>query len=230
MNDLLHIYVCIVSPLLLMFFMLSGGSKRLNLFLILGMTACLAASYANQYLINLTGYGQIQATYYVTPMCEEILKALPILFYVLAVRPVSKNIITASIAVGIGFATLENCYYIMIDGAQDFFFLFLRGFATGVMHGMCTAIIGFGLIFIFSHTDLAFTSTFGLLCLSITYHATYNLLVASKGITEKIGVYMPIATAAFLLTAFYKPYQRFCNRHRPRHFRKRWYCPKHLAK
>lgn len=219
MDDLLNIYVCITAPLLLMFFMLKNDSKKLNLFLILGMSACLAASYANSYLIELTGYSGIQATYYVTPICEETIKALPVLLYVIILKPESENIITASMAIGIGFATLENCYYIMMDGARDFMFLFLRGFATGIMHGMCTAIIGFGLNFVFRQKDLAFTGTFGLLCSAITYHATYNLLISSRSLMENIGICMPITTAIFALVAIYKPYNRFQinNRYHPQH-------------
>ena len=219
MDDLLNIYVCIIAPLLLMFFMLKNDSKKMNLFLILGMSACLAASYANMYLIELTGYSGIQGTYYVTPICEETLKALPVLLYVAIFKPKSENIITASMAVGIGFATLENCYYIMMDGARDFMFLLLRGFATGVMHGICTAIIGLGLVFIISQKGLAFTGTFGLLCSAITYHATYNLLISSRGLVENIGICMPIATAVTVLTVVYKPYKEFPigNRHHARY-------------
>jgi RsiW-degrading membrane proteinase PrsW (M82 family) len=230
MDDLLNIYVCITAPLLLMFFMLKNESKKLNLFLILGMSACLAASYANVYLIELTGYSGIQVTYYVTPICEETMKALPVLFYVLILKPKPENIITAAMAIGIGFATLENCYYIMMDGARDFLFLFLRGFATGVMHGMCTAIIGFGLIFVLKEKNLAFTGTFGLLCSAITYHAAYNLLISSRGPAENIGICLPVATALFALAVIYKPFRRFPagNRYRARHASgKRRYHAKH---
>jgi RsiW-degrading membrane proteinase PrsW (M82 family) len=219
MDDLLNIYICIIAPLLLMFFMLKNDSKKLNLFLILGMTACLTASYVNMYLVGLTGFSRIQSTYYITPICEETIKALPVLLYVLIIKPKSENVISASMAVGIGFATLENCYYIMLDGARDLVFLLMRGFATGIMHGMCTAVIGFGLAFVFNQKNLAFTGTFGLLCSAITYHATYNLLVSSRGIMENIGIYMPIATAAFALAVIYKPYNklRISRRHHARH-------------
>ena len=219
MDDLLNIYVCITAPLLLMFFMIKNDSKKLNLFLILGMSACLAASYVNVYLIELTGYSGIQVTYYVTPICEEMIKALPVLIYVAIFKPESENIITASMAIGIGFATLENCYYIMMDGARDFIFLLLRGFATGVMHGMCTAIIGFGLAYVLGQKIQAFTGIFGLLWAAITYHATYNLLISSRGLVENIGICLPVATALFALAIIYKPYNRLntSRRYQARH-------------
>lgn len=206
MEDLLNIYVCIIAPLLLMFFLLKDKNKTLNLFLIIGMSVCLAAGYVNDSIIGLTGYTHIQSTYYVTPICEEILKALPVLLYVYIFKPKSEMIISSALSVGIGFATLENVYYITVYGADNFIFLLMRGFATGVMHGLCTAIIGFGSAYIYRQKGLAFTGTFGLLCGSITYHATYNLLISSQGSAENIGIFLPITTASVCLILLYRPF------------------------
>ena len=205
MGELLNIYVCIIAPLLLMFFLLKDENKILNLFLIIGMSVCLAAGYVNDYIIGLTGYTHIQSTYYVTPICEEILKALPILLYVYIFKPKSEMIISSALSVGIGFATLENVYYITVYGAENFIFLLMRGFATGIMHGLCTTIIGFGSAFIYRKKGLALTGTFGLLCGSITYHATYNLLISSQGLAENIGIFLPITTAAVYLMLLHQP-------------------------
>lgn len=205
MEELLNIYVCIIAPLLLMFFLLKNENKMLNLFLIIGMSVCLTAGYVNDYMIGLTGYTHIQSTYYITPICEEVLKALPILLYVYVFKPKSEMIISSALSVGIGFATLENVYYITVYGAEDFIFLLMRGFATGIMHGLCTAMIGFGSAFIYRKKGLALTGTFGLLCGSITYHATYNLLISSPGLAEMIGIFLPITTAAVCFILLHHP-------------------------
>lgn len=195
MEDLLNIYICIIAPLLLTLFLLKGSNRIHNLFLIIGMTACLTAGYINVSVIGHSGYTPIQFTYYIAPIYEEVLKALPILIFLLLKKPDSKLIISSALSVGVGFATLENIYYIMSYGAKDFMFLLLRGFSTGIMHSLCTAIIGFGFSFIYRHKGMAFSGTFGLLCGTITYHATYNLLVSSSDPAASIGVFMPITTA-----------------------------------
>lgn len=213
MGMLLNTYVCIIGPLLLMLFLSKGKSRILNLFLIIGMSACVVAGTLNNMVISFTGYSHIQSTYYVTPICEEILKALPVLVYVYLFKPESELIVTSALSVGIGFATLENIYYITLYGSGDFMYLLMRGFATGIMHGLCTAIIGYGSAFIFRRKGLALTGTIGLLCGSITYHATYNLLIASTGPAASIGILLPVTTAAACYLLLYWPaFKRIVNR------------------
>lgn len=207
MESLLNIYICLIAPLLLMLVILKGQNRILNLFLIIGMTACLLSAYANSKIIVLSEYNLTQATYYISPILEEVIKAFPIFVYIIFFKTKSESIITAALATGIGFATLENCYYIMVYGASNSFFLLMRGFATGVMHGICTAIIGFGFAYIYNKKILAVTGAFGLLCCSITYHATYNLLISSSGITFIIGIFLPIVTAMVIVILIYKPYR-----------------------
>ena len=44
----------------------------------------------------------------------------------------------------------------------------------------------------------------GLLCLAMTFHGLYNLLVSEPGITSYIGYILPMLTAGFL----YIPYRK----------------------
>ncbi len=190
-----NIFVCLVAPLTLMFFLLSGEARRLNLFLIVGMTVCLVAGNVNLALAAWFNYSLADASVLLAPVCEEFFKLLPLLFYTFFFRLSSNQIFAAAIAVGIGFATLENCCYIIQYGSQDLWFILIRGFAAGFMHGICTALMGLGLNEVRTQKKLAYTGTFALLCLAATYHASYNLLVQATDYKQYFGVFLPIVTA-----------------------------------
>ena len=69
----------------------------------------------------------------------------------------------------------------------------IRGFASGLMHGICTSFVGYGISFIKSRRKLFVCGTFALLTLSITYHSLFNTLVQSE--TYKyLGFFLPIST------------------------------------
>jgi hypothetical protein len=70
--------------------------------------------------------------------------------------------------------------------------------SVGVMH--IVSIYALSLWFILSIRLKAFTfpNVVGALSLSMTFHATYNLLVSKPGVTSIIGYMMPILTAILL--------------------------------
>lgn len=205
MQTLLNIYICIIAPLLLTILIGKGEHRIYSIFLVIGMSACVAAGYLHEYMERLTDYTPVQFTYYISPIYEELLKSASILVFVLIFKPERKIIISSAVTVGIGFATLENVYYIMQFGAGNLMFLLIRGFSTAVMHSLCTATVGYGLAFVFKQNKMAFTGTFGLLCGVITFHATYNLLVTTKGFVQTIGISLPVATLmAYLIIIYFQ--------------------------
>lgn len=189
-----NIFVCIAAPMLLTLFILKGEERRFNLFFIIGMAVALLAGFINPALSDLTRYGSFETAIYLAPISEEILKALPILTYVILYKPDKNNIIVAALAVGIGFATLENGTYITAYGNADLMFALLRGFASGIMHAVNTAIVGFGMCYAFDKKlDVLFT--FGLLGAVITYHSIFNMLVTASTDIRHVGWFMPMLTA-----------------------------------
>ena len=131
-------------------------------------------------------------TVVVTPMTEEILKALPILYYALFISDKKEKLFTASMATGIGFAVLENAYYLL--NYPDFTMLsaVIRAFGAGLMHGMCTLLVGVGISFVKKKSKLFAVGTFGLLSTAIVYHGIYNILIQSD--YSIVGALLPIAT------------------------------------
>lgn len=128
----------------------------------------------------------------ITPVCEEILKFLPFLLWLLIFEPQQEEILSAAMFIAIGFATFENICYLAENGAQNFYFLFLRGIAAGAMH-LCGGIAaGYGIGFVFQRLWLRVIGTIGILGFCIVFHGIYNLLVTAGGTWQRCGYLFPV--------------------------------------
>ena len=161
-------------------------------FMLVGIFVSVFASEVNALLANSLNMSMYDITVVVTPMTEEILKALPILYYALFMSDKKEKLFTASMATGIGFAVLENAYYLL--NYPDFTMLsaVIRAFGAGLMHGMCTLLVGVGISFVKKRSKLFSVGTFGLLSTAIVYHGIYNILIQSE--YSIVGALLPIAT------------------------------------
>ncbi|MDL2238294.1 PrsW family intramembrane metalloprotease [Christensenellaceae bacterium OttesenSCG-928-K19] len=206
-----NIFMCIAAPLVIAMFLLRGDARRFVVFFTIGLAACLLAAYINNFIVNAAAgleyfsMSAAQTTVRLTPICEEVMKALPIYFYVAVFATKRSDIVSVALAVGLGFATLENCGYIAQYGAEDVLFTLIRGFSAGVMHATCAALLGYGLAFVHGRKHFAFAGSFAFLCMAITYHAIYNLLVSADSGVRIAGYILPVATAAVLLLILRRP-------------------------
>jgi RsiW-degrading membrane proteinase PrsW (M82 family) len=146
----------------------------------------------NGMLRSLLPMSTFEITIIVTPITEEILKAVPILVYALLISAKKELLFTASMAVGIGFAVLENAFYLLNDASFNMIDALIRAFGAGLMHGMCTLLVGVGISFAKKRSKIFVVGTFALLSTAITYHGIYNMLVQSD--FEVIGFLLPMAT------------------------------------
>ena len=215
MNYIENIYICIAAPILVAILAMSGGGtagrnkvlaavrsnrRRVLVFLLIGMTICLLSSYISTFLAIILDADKQEATWEITPLVEEVMKFLPVLFYILVFEPDSREESAVNImAVAIGFATLENICYLTANGAGDVALLAVRGFGTGVMHVVCGEFVYVGFVFLWDEFWLRFAGTAGLLSLAATYHAIYNILVSQSGIVAWIGYMIPLVTAILML-------------------------------
>ena len=88
---------------------------------------------------------------------------------------------------------MENAYYIVLNyNAFSITTALVRGLCTGLMHGMCTLLVGFGISFIRKRRKLFVVGTFALLSTAVTYHAMFNMLIESKYYI--VGALLPIVT------------------------------------
>lgn len=194
MGTLIYIlFISIFTPLFLMMLLVEKKARLPIVFVLVGIFVSVFASEVNGVLVNALNMNRHDATITLAPITEELLKAFPILFFAIVVSDKKEKLFTASMATGIGFAILENAYYLVIN-YETFSFLsaLIRGFGTGLMHGMCTLLVGFGISFIRKRRKLFAVGTFALLTTAITYHAIFNMLVQTK--YPVFGALLPLVT------------------------------------
>ena len=193
MDHLIYIlFVSIFVPILLMACLVEKKARQPIVFVLIGIFLSVFASEINAFLRNTLPMAPFEITIVVTPISEEILKALPILFFATVLAPKKEALFTASMAVGIGFAVLENAFYMLTSNAFNMLDAIVRAFGAGLMHGMCTLLVGVGILFVRKKHKLFVVGTFAMLSTAITYHGIYNMLVQSD--FRMIGYLLPITT------------------------------------
>ena len=198
-----NIFLCMVSPLLVAALCMGRRHLRFFLFCIGGMGVCLLSAYINTFLASVCQADALAATAEIAPVVEEMMKLLPLVFYLLVFEPEGDKIKAAAITVALAFATFENVCYLIQNGADRFSFIFFRGFGTGAMHVLCGLIVGGGLAYAWQRTWLKIAGTWGLLGAAITLHAVYNLLIAYGGAAQYAAYALPVLlVAAGRLSAF----------------------------
>ena len=193
MDDMIYIlFVSVFVPILLMANLIEKKARLPIVFVLAGIFISVFAAELNGVLRQMLPLNNYELTIIVTPMTEEVLKALPVLFYALVISDKQERLFTASMATGIGFAVLENAYYLLTSRQWNMLDAVARAFGTGLMHGMCTLLVGVGIIFVKKKRKIFWVGTFALLSTAITYHGIYNMLVQSQ--YEIIGYLLPIST------------------------------------
>ena len=133
-----NIFLCLALPLILSLFFMKGRVRRYALFLTVGMAVCLLSAYVNSFFMGQYGVDGTVAAIEITPVCEEVMKLLPLLFFYLIFEPEPKEMPAAAIAIAVGFATFENVCYLTENGAEHCIFsaaffpasVFLMSFAA----------------------------------------------------------------------------------------------------
>lgn len=185
------IMVCIAVPLLLLMTMLNPRSRLLLGFVLCGMLLAVCAYEINSLACVIFHLSGPELSIKAAPVIEEILKAIPVLFFAVFVSDAKKQLLQLAMAVGIGFAVLENAFLLItyVD-AVSIGWAIVRGISASLMHGICTLIVGCGIIFVRRQKKLFYTGTFALLAAAMTLHALFNLLVQSP--YDYIALALPI--------------------------------------
>ena len=193
MDNIIYILFVVVSiPILLMTLLVEKKSRLPIAFMLVGIFVSIFAAEVNGLLVATLNSDVYSITVVVTPVTEELLKALPILYYAVVISDKREKLFTASMATGIGFAILENAYYLLNYPNFSMLSAIVRAFGAGLMHGMCTLLVGVGISFVKKRSKLFAVGTFGLLSTAIVYHGIYNILIQSE--YSLIGALLPIAT------------------------------------
>lgn len=204
-----NIFICLAAP----FLIAAAGSKynRKNyIIIVLGFLCCIISAYLNTFFTALYRADSSAAVIEITPVIEETVKLLPLLFCILVFNVNAFEGGNIIFNTAIGFATFENICYLLENGTDNLFHLVVRGFATGAMHITCACVIGLGLKMFKKNSILKTAGIFGLLCVTITFHAIFNMLMKTNGTLKQLGYALPITSAwvLFLLQISLKKFFR----------------------
>ena len=194
MDNLIYIlFICIVAPLLLMMFMLRKRSRLIVSYMLVGIFVSLFVSELNTILLNLFNGDDLYVTTTITPISEEIAKSAPVLFYALVFSDKKDRVMSIALSLGIGFAMFENMV-ILVQNIESVSigWAIIRGFATALMHGVCTMAVGYGICFAKKKKKLFYCGTFALLAMASIYHGIFNMLVQSD--YKYFGFVLPALT------------------------------------
>ena len=193
MDNIIYIlFVSVFVPIMLMTLLVEKKARLPVMFLMCGIFVSVFASEVNAVFAQTLDMDMYSITTIVTPVTEELLKALPILYYAVVISDKREKLFTASMATGIGFAILENAFYLLNYPNFSMLNAVIRAFGAGLMHGMCTLLVGVGISFVKKKSKLFAVGTFGLLSTAIVYHGIYNILVQSE--YSMVGACLPIVT------------------------------------
>lgn len=175
------LFLCIAVPMLPVLVLLPDRRSKLFLgYLLVGTAVCLIASEINAWLLRMFGGDLLYVTTNITPIAEEILKGLPVLYFGWFFSDDRDTLLSIAFATGLGFALLENLV-ILTQSIETVTILwaFARGLGAALMHSACTAFVGLGISLVRKRRKTFYCGTFSLVIAASIYHAIFNTLVQS---------------------------------------------------
>ena len=189
----LILFISFAAPLLMSLFICKGKARTLLTFLFIGTVVCLFCGEFSAIIMRMLRFDRKYYTSNITPLFEEVFKALPILVYAFMWKPKKRTLLECSILVGVGFAVLENAFILGSSASMvSVSAALIRGFGAGMMHGVCTLTVGYGMTFVHTRRKLFRTGTAALLATATIYHSVYNTLVQSSH--QLVGFLLPVIT------------------------------------
>ena len=204
-----NILICIVVPLLVVLAYLRRETRQFVMSYVAGMVICLLSAYISGFVGLVAHASANDTSIYFSPVIEETMKLLPTLFLIYLFDPGDEEILANAVSLGVGFATFENCCFLLAIGSESLSFSLVRGFAAGIMHVASMIILSLGLILARNNRVPSYIGVVGALSFSCDLHALYNLLVSEPGITSYVGYLLPVVMAML----FRIPYRRMLERH-----------------
>ena len=144
-----NIFVCIAAPLLVAAFCMGKKYYRFYFFAFAGMAACLLSAYINTFFARLYNADLINATTQIAPVVEEIIKLLPLLFYLLVFEPKAEKI-NAAVLIVPPASPFENICY-LTKTAQSSSPSCLCAFRNGRHAHRQRGNVGYGLTYVWQH-------------------------------------------------------------------------------
>ena len=181
-NIAVILLLCVCIPVIPAISLLSDKRSKLFLsFMLTGMALCLIASWVNSFLLDYFDGNIRYVTNNITPITEEILKVSAVLYFALFIDDKRDMVLSISLAVGLGFALLENMG-VLVQNIETVSIPWAITHSLGAaqMHAVCTAMVGMGISYIRKRRKLFYCGTLSLLIAAIIFHGIFNSLVQSQ--------------------------------------------------
>ena len=202
-NLILILFICIMIPLFLSAYLFRGHARILIVFMMIGCYVCLFSGYLCGYLKETFTLDSFRMSYTLNPLVEEIAKAIPVVIYGRVFKPKRKELLECAMIVGIGFAILENTYYLInYYETATILWAVIRGIGAGLMHGITTLFIGWVIFYVNFQRRLLLPGIIGTISLAILYHGIYNMLIQSP--YQFVGIVLPLSTFIPIRLLYYK--------------------------
>ena len=188
------LFICIFVPLLVSLPLVQKTSRDVMIYILIGIAVALFVSEVNGIFLRVFKNDSLFVTTTITPITEEVVKALPVLVYAFLFSSSRLKLLTISFALGVGFAMFENTYILIVNvDSVSLGWAVIRGFSTALMHGICTAAIGYGMSYVRMRRKLSIPGTFALLISAFIYHGIFNILVQTEKL-KYFGFVLPALT------------------------------------
>ena len=187
----LIVFLCITLPIIpIIFAIKDNNSKRFLIFFIIGLTICLVSSQINTILVNVFNMDILNYSVTISPINEEILKAIPLIYFAITFAKKEDQIVPLAYAIGIGFAIFESIVIFCNDMDNlTASWAIIRGIGASLMHSVCSATIAMGISYVL-HNKKTAVGFIGLFSIAILYHATFNAFIQSQ--YSVIALIMPL--------------------------------------
>ncbi len=192
------VLICIAAPFAISVLFTKGSARQLISAFLAGMIVCIFSAYIAGFIQMSSGYSSEDTAIFLSPMIEESMKLLLILFCIYVYDPSGKRIELLAVGIGAGFATFENCCILVSSDTQQLTYMLVRGSAVGVMHIVTLVALAKGFQLLKRHKAFFLAGIAGILSISVTIHGLYNLLVSKPGMSSYIGYAMPMLCVILL--------------------------------
>lgn len=204
------VFICFALPFVLGIPIVRKQTRQVLLFTFIGMCCCLFISEINGLLNRVIDQDIFYLTTNITPMTEELIKALPILIFALFISSERQELLTIAFMTGLGFALMENSTIlvetIVIKGSVDILWALIRTLGAGLLHSLCTTAVGVGISFIRDQKKIFLCGSFALLSWAIVYHSVYNSLIQSD--YKYLGAALPMLTYLIVIAVLLIVYRK----------------------
>lgn len=187
------IFLGTIVPIIFLIVILRGENRLVMIFFAWGLVAFMLSLTINNAILTAqrTDIATLSVTW--APVVEELFKALPLVYFFLNSKERRFPVVYFAFAAGIGFSILENCTYLLNNfgsTASPLYYIVLRSITTSLLHGILTAVIGYGIMLLRRLKVLKFPLLFGLFSVAVILHGLFNIYIGSE--LKIVGLLMPI--------------------------------------